>query len=249
MKSIKGLIKKTLFGAIPDRYYLPAMYYSNSCTRKIIQEEIAVVRQLVHRRSVAVDIGANIGLYAYPLSRIFDKIVAFEPIPQCSSILKNYKAKNIEVHSVGLSSFTGVLELCIPVQNGEEIFGCASFSNSKIQSSKSIRCPVAKLDSYALTNVSFMKIDAEGHEIEVIKGGDATIKREKPLILIEIEQRHLDVPMECVFNELIGYGYRGYFIYKHQLMPLSEFSVSVHQNLLVNANDYVNNFFFSMEND
>ena len=48
-----------------------------------------------------------------------------------------------------------------------------------------------KLDNFNFTNkISFIKIDVEGHEIEVIEGGKLMIKKNKPVLLVEIEERH-----------------------------------------------------------
>ena len=240
--------KRAFWNNIPDKYYLPLLYHAGSGAKKIIRKEISILMELVKARNVAVDIGANIGLYSYPLSKAFRKVVAFEPVPHCAAILKNYGAANIEVHNVGLSSFDGFLELHIPVHNGVEISGCASFSNIPGKDGKIITSPVTTLDRCLLTGVSLMKIDVEGHELEVLKGADVTIKREKPVILIEIEQRHLDFPMEIIFNRLRSYGYQGYFISGKALLPLSEFSLHIHQRQqdLNSGGAYVCNFIFKM---
>lgn len=44
---------------------------------------------------------------------------------------------------------------------------------------------VARLDDFALSGIGFVKIDVEGHELEVLRGGGATIERERPTPMIE----------------------------------------------------------------
>lgn len=43
-----------------------------------------------------------------------------------------------------------------------------------------------RLDDFGINNVSLIKIDIEGHEIEAIKGGLETIKKSKPVIIVEV---------------------------------------------------------------
>jgi len=111
-----------------------------------------------------------------------------------------------------------------------------------------VEVDVRTLDEYDLRNVCFIKIDVEGHELEVLKGGVRTIDRERPTLLVEIEQRHLACPMQVVFDYLGEFGYRGFFFHDGGLRALSEFSADLHQRLpfLPNglARDYVNNFVF-----
>ena len=52
---------------------------------------------------------------------------------------------------------------------------------------KTVVAPMRTLDSFQLTQVGFIKIDVEGHEEAVLRGGLATLKREMPNLMIEIE--------------------------------------------------------------
>jgi hypothetical protein len=107
--------------------------------------------------------------------------------------------------------------------------------------------PVAPLDAFDLRDVSFIKIDVEGHELEVLRGARGTIKREAPNVLIEVEQRQLDHPMQTVFDLLEGWGFRGFFLKGRQLLPLSEFSLPLHQRASGGEavpREYINNFIF-----
>jgi len=93
--------------------------------------------------------------------------------------------------------------------------------------------------------VSFIKIDVEGHELEVLKGGSLLLERERPSLLVEIEQRHLLQPIGVVFDYLQSRGYGGFFLEQRRLRPISEFSVAHHQDVSrVYTEDYINNFVF-----
>jgi hypothetical protein len=57
--------------------------------------------------------------------------------------------------------------------------------------------------------VGFIKIDVEGHELSVIKGATALIRRDSPIILVELEDRHRPDAMRSFSSFLGGLGYGG----------------------------------------
>src|SRR5262249_42138055 len=78
-----------------------------------------------------------------------------------------------------------------------------------------------RLDDYDFHAVTFIKIDVEGHEREVLEGGRETIVRERPLLQIEIEQRHHDDSIDSVFSLVAGLGYEAYYLSGDDLIPLA----------------------------
>ncbi|SNT36751.1 methyltransferase, FkbM family [Tropicimonas sediminicola] len=64
-----------------------------------------------------------------------------------------------------------------------------------------------RLDSFDIRDLGFIKIDVEGHELEVLQGGKETLARETPVLLIEIEERHRPDALETVSDFLAGFGY------------------------------------------
>lgn len=199
-------------------------YYYYLRLMRLLENEIYLVNAISDRRGRAVDIGANYGIWSYHLSRIFKSVDAFEPIKECCEVIRNTKRKNITVHNEALSSGQGSLELKIPVDEEGELLlqsACLGDINGPYDSRV---VPVKTLDDYGLMNTKFIKIDVEGHEIEVLKGAANTILRDKPSMIIEIEQRHLDYPMDNVFELVKSYGYKAYFLSGRRLRPYSEFS-------------------------
>jgi hypothetical protein len=59
------------------------------------------------------------------------------------------------------------------------------------------------LDRFGLRDVAFVKIDVEGHEVEVLKGGMETFSRDRPVVLVEIKTKNLN-EVTRFFDEL-GY--------------------------------------------
>ncbi|HSN67472.1 MAG TPA: FkbM family methyltransferase, partial [Fusibacter sp.] len=187
-----------------------------------LEKELFFLREIVSSGGRAIDIGANRGLYSYALSQYHTVVEAFEPQPYCSQVITAYSSfsKNkINVHNCGLSNIEGELSLYIPEIRGRLrnslATGLASFKEEKPPGNFSIiKVPVCKLDSYNFQDVSVIKVDVEGHEKEVIEGAKQTILRNKPILLIEIEQRHLKKThtVHSIIQYIETLGYRGYFL-------------------------------------
>ena len=245
--SIINRVINRVLRILPDKYYLPGTYYKY----KLIgmpEEEIQLLPKLIDRGGVAVDVGANIGIYSYVLAKVCDAVEAFEPNPKNQKLIRAYNAPNINVHGVALSSEDGVGALHIPIVSNIEIHGHASLNND-FTDKKTIQVDLKKLDDYKFTNVNFIKVDVEGHELDVLMGAKDTIKKYRPVILVEIEQRHLSFPMSDVFEEVYSYGYKGFFLFQNERRDLSEFSYERYQKPFLGGNHiknikYVNNFIF-----
>jgi FkbM family methyltransferase len=191
-------------------------------------------------------------LWTYALSDYFDRVEAFEPQPDCCKYLKQAKLDNVTIRSVALSSSKCEKILHIPAHMGLSIRGMATFSEVD-GPCDSINVPVETLDYYDFREVSFIKIDVEGHETSVLEGARQTIFREKPTMVIEIEQRHQQRPI----NEIIGYvikmGYEALFLSDGQLYPISQFDYENNQRGFLQKKtnkysplpkQYLNNFIF-----
>ncbi|RPJ63385.1 MAG: FkbM family methyltransferase [Dehalococcoidia bacterium] len=224
---------------------LDSLYYYSRIMR-ILEAEIFIVNALVNRDGTAVDIGANYGVWSYHLSKIFRRVEAFEPIKECCDVIRSTRRKNINVHNEALSSSPGKLELHIPVEKSELLLQSARLGDVGGQFESRV-VSVKTLDTYSVGKVLFIKIDVEGHEIEVLKGAERTIRQFKPVMIIEIEQRHLDFPMDEVFKLVESYGYNAFFQSGRKLRPYAQFSYKLDQlpyldNLSSVA--YVHNFIF-----
>ena len=68
--------------------------------------------------------------------------------------------------------------------------------------------PRVTVDSLDLSDVRFVKVDVEGHELPALRGAEQTVRRDRPLLLVEVEERIQ--PIEPVLALLGGWGYRPY---------------------------------------
>ncbi len=102
--------------------------------------------------------------------------------------------------------------------------------------------------------VGFIKVDVEGHELDVLRGAEATLRRDRPALLVESEERHRPGAVAAVHGFLGSLGYHGFMVDDGRLVSLGGFDPSRDQNVpndrLMDLNAghyegrYVNNFFF-----
>jgi FkbM family methyltransferase len=139
--------------------------------------QAAMIRQAIRfctRRRTAVDAGAHIGLTALALSDRFERVYAFEPVPENFLCLSANVDIGVSTHNVALGSHSGECSMEQPGENS----GCWSArpgSGTRIE----------PLDSFELENVDFIKIDVEGFEGEVLQGAVDALKRCRPVVLFE----------------------------------------------------------------
>jgi hypothetical protein len=108
------------------------------------------------------------------------------------------------------------------------------------------------LDEFQLPSIGFAKIDVEGHEIAVLEGAKNTLSVHRPVLLVELEERHRKNSIADTISYLERLGYRGYFVRGAKVLPVSEFNLASDQDLRTISSGvtreslgrYVNNFIF-----
>ena len=173
----------------PRAWRLPLRYHGQRLVGGF-EPEMALLERLVPKRSVALDIGANHGIYAYALSRLSPEVHCFEPLAECCRYIQDHHAANITVHNAALADRTGELELHVPIIGGRAVYTRASLDRPEGRY-ESRRVEVRTLDSYELTDVGFIKIDVEGLEAAVLRGAQRLLETCHPTMLVEIDRaRH-----------------------------------------------------------
>jgi FkbM family methyltransferase len=197
--------RKIILPIAPRSFRLPFQYYL-ALIEGGHEPELRHLDAICQNRNVAIDVGANLGLYSYKLSRLFQRVFAFEINPDLTLDLSDYNAPNIEVICSGLSSITGEATLYVPLQRGIRLNGCASLSRDNWPEgleyvTKAVL--IKSLDSFAISGVSFIKIDVEGHEIAVLEGAMRTLTECRPVLLLESNEPKLTQVRS--FLSAIGY--------------------------------------------
>lgn len=161
-----------------------------------------------------VDAGANIGNHTVALSKV-------NPLSECFSVEANADIFNYLEQNVKLNRLSNVNLLC----GGLSDVGGSPFIsnfNSKQIGASTVSVGVPNSDRLTLTiddiipkdkPTSFIKIDCEGHDLEVLKGAYNTIKRDLPVVAIEIwkpyvwERLNLPSPKNLIIELLEPLGY------------------------------------------
>ena len=173
----------------PRAWRLPLRYHGQRLVGGL-EPEMALLERLVPNRAMALDIGANHGIYAYALSHLSPKVHCFEPLAECCRYILDHHAASITVHNTALADRAGELELHVPIIGGHAVYTRASLDRPK-GAYEARRVEVRTLDSYGLTDVGFIKIDVEGLEAAVLHGAQRTLETCHPTMLVEIDRaRH-----------------------------------------------------------
>lgn len=231
----------------------PRLLHGRRIRRAQAQErELKVLPALCDSRKKAIDIGANRGLYVNSLVGLVRSVVAFEPLPNLCARLKKLYGRRIEIESVALSDAEGMAELRLPYGNYSWATMAPTNSLSLTDASKKIvivQVNTRPLDSYNFSDVGFIKIDVEGHEEAVIAGGQATLAREMPNLIIETEERHNPGSVLRIENMLRSIGYQCFYLYDDLVHPFTDFDLARDQpitNISETGKEgrYINNFIF-----
>lgn len=192
-----------MYPMLPRRLRLPLLYQVGALDGTV-EPELRMLHEFPIRAGVAIDIGANVGLYAYRMSAIFSKVHAFEINDALTADLIAFNPGNVEVVHFGLSSQAGEAILYIPVLNGVSLTGWASLAPGNCpDTTEHVTKPVKiqTLDNFDINGVSFIKIDVEGHEVEVLNGGKRTLMENRPIVLVEIKTMNRAAVLEF-FSEI-----------------------------------------------
>ena len=167
-----------------------------------------------------LDVGANQGSITHVLLKKSQncKIYSFEPNPNVFRKLHSRFTSNnrVRLYNFGLGEKEGTFKLFVPIYRGYEFDGLGSLSsdfddawlsekisfyNQNFLHMREINCEIRRLDDLNLEPF-FMKVDVEGCELEVFRGGEKTIKRSQPIILMESGEKD-----DAIMKFLGQFGY------------------------------------------
>ncbi len=205
--------------------------------------ELRLLPVLVPADRIAIDIGANRGVYTHVLSKLVPRVEAFEPNPAVFRRLRRALPANARAHQVALADREGEAELLVPLDPGKYADQRATLSPASAErATRSVTVPMRTLDSLDFTNVGFIKIDVEGFEQAVLCGARATLGRERPVLLIEMEERHTAEPIEHALAAVAAFGYHLFFARDEAIHPISRFDPEADHRQAVATGRYINNF-------
>ncbi len=201
----------------------------NCITRYVLEEqrdwfecEIKFVRHLLKEGDYVIDIGANLGVYSLAMAKKVGstgQVWSFEPTFEIANLLsRSIKINNFDQQIVldrhAISDYIGKGELNIFNNSEMNKLKDASSNNSITNKLKSERVNVTTLDQCMKThgwqpNISFMKIDVEGQELHVIKGGERFFEVMSPLVQYEVKSDNKGINCNLI-DAFAKIGYHSY---------------------------------------
>ncbi|MBP0446170.1 FkbM family methyltransferase [Roseomonas sp. SSH11] len=192
-------------------------------------DEIGFLSAL-HRPGTLVDIGAHEGLLTLPLAALPGaRVIAFEPLARARAALEAAVAgqPGITIRAEALGDAPGHLDLSVPVLDGAPQWQWASTAKtyavheSSRVSVRRERVPVIPLDSLGLRDVTAIKLDAEGAEYAILRGAREILRHCRPLLTLELEERHAEGCTWAVPAFLNALGYEVCFAHQGRWHPVA----------------------------
>jgi FkbM family methyltransferase len=147
------------------------------------QAQSRLFHQHVTAESTVFDLGANVGYYtllAAKLARL-GQVVAFEPEPRNAAFLRSNiaanRCQNVSIHELAIAATTGVAKFK---------FGSGSGTGA-LAAEGTLAVKTVKLDEFVATSglrPTHLKIDVEGAEIDVLRGGLEALQACRPTIFL-----------------------------------------------------------------
>ena len=128
-----------------------------------------------------IDIGSHIGFWSKDFTNTFKHTYAFDPIPQVRECyVKNITNTNYTLYPYALGrEESKKMFLYSPTETG----------NTHASDRGNLDVEIRTLDSFDLNFIDYIKIDAEGYEIEALIGAQKLIEKCKPFIHIEAKKK------------------------------------------------------------
>ncbi|MCF0068942.1 FkbM family methyltransferase [Dyadobacter sp. CY261] len=194
--------------------------------------------ELVPEDSIILDIGANLGFISFHLAqRRGCQVLAFEPMPDniatINRVIASQKLTNVTLCPIALGDSEGSLTMVMPLNGKIPMQGLSHVAQeSDLSSGLTFTVPVKRLDDLPEINnaskrVGGIKIDVEDYEYFVLKGGNALLERDHPVICIELWENE---NRPKVLNYLTGLGYVPHILDNNQLRPFTDMNEKINTN-------------------
>ena len=228
-------------------------------SKRNVEPELVWIKEYLQNDAVIFDIGANVGTFLYQFENKLkhQNIYAFEPNKKLNVRLKRlFPLMNIS--SVALSDENTTAEFKVPIIKGKMVASRGklntSYKEKDEENSYTETVEVVKLDDWvkvqSIRKIDFIKIDVEGNEMKTLFGGKNTIIQFKPLLMVEMEQRHHDQPIWNEISEVESWGFEAKYLNRNnfELEKLTEEILTKNTTDEKNKTEYINNIIFIPKN-
>ncbi len=192
------------------------------------EKEMEFWRSWLQPGMIVIDVGANVGVYTFSAARRVGssgRVLAVEPFSACVSFLSETCRINnlswVKICAGAASDRNGTKQLSLHTHSElNKVTLSDTETATELNSSESVTC--FSLDSLAeqenLSHVDFIKIDVEGHEMQVLIGSEQILNQFFPIIIYEHNGNF------SVANFLTSKGYQLFYYkpYVQQLIPIKD---------------------------
>ncbi len=217
--------------------------------------ELLLMPYFLEKDALFFDIGANTGIYTSFAQKFIPagSVYAFEPIPELYTRLR-YMFRKSNIYKMAFSNEISEKRFKIPSISGKEFKSRGTlnltYKENDETRSRVIDVHTDTIDSFVkkknIPRIGFIKMDVEGHEFQVIEGGSETLKKQKPVLQIEIEQRHYQRDISEIIEFINKIGYVCYYLDlgSSMLRKLEVDAASLQKEEHFKTSQYIHNFIF-----
>ena len=168
-------------------------------------------------RNIFLDIGCHTGSYACLFKNIFNRIIGFEPSKDCQEVLELTKSENNNFNYYKCFLGNDNKEIILKQSYEDSLKGSIHIYNEEIKHSKTNKTTEEKISIYKLDDflkhkkindeISGIKIDVDGVDLDIVRGAMETIKKFRPSISIENYSQDLISIMNKIDYQIFSFTY------------------------------------------
>lgn len=152
--------------------------------------EIPILPFIVPHK-LSIDVGANKGTLTCLLSRISSNVIAYEANPKLFNKLNQAIGHTIDLREKAVSNKNEELTFYVPLSDTkQELSNIGSLNRNTDFLNFEYNVQAVSLDNENIDCVGFIKIDVEGTELDIIEGALNIIDRDRPVLMVEINDKH-----------------------------------------------------------
>ena len=191
--------------------------------------EIEFLRKTLPKKAIIFDVGANFGFYSVHLAKLLPQteIHSFEPVEKTFSILEQNISRNSLISKLNLNNFAlgaarGEVNITSDRYAGNYVIGKGHYAGDT--GIVRLETVDAYINQKEIESIDFIKCDVEGFELEVMRGCEKTLKKLRPLVMMEIAeewQRRTDSDSSLLFDQMTRHNY--WWCSSKELSSIDEF--------------------------
>jgi FkbM family methyltransferase len=166
----------------------------------------------ISKEKDVLDVGAAVGMYSHFWAPLCRHLYAFEAVPPVFGQLLKVEERhnNMTAINKAVGAFNGEADFYVD----DKRLSNSSFRD--LVGGQKIVVPVTQLDSCKFDKVGFIKIDVEGHELDVLNGAIDIVVEQRPTVMCEIYPKFNNGPVLDTFQYFFELGYKCFYNVKGQ---------------------------------